>query len=151
MAPAAAATPAPAPVAPAPAAIVEDFAGRWSLEVTFEEGRAHLGWETTRQRCAASVLRCAPCLIGLFSIVTLIFIRLWRSSSSSGNGGRGACWTHHTPCYHKAEPTFADALYAVRRTLWDGCLLKHVLGPRRVTTLPRHLKRTLITYLAEAG
>jgi len=112
--------------------------------------RAHLGWETTRQRCAASVLRCAPCLIGLFSIVTLIFIRLWRSSSS-GNGGRGACWTHHTPCYHKAEPTFADALYAVRRTLWDGCLLKHVLGPRRVTTLPRHLKRTLITYLAEAG
>jgi len=150
-APAAAATPAPAPVAPAPAAIVEDFAGRWSLEVTFEEGRAHLGWETTRQRCAASVLRCAPCLIGLFSIVTLIFIRLWRSSSSSGNGGRGACWTHHTPCYHKAEPTFADALYAVRRTLWDGCLLKHVLGPRRVTTLPRHLKRTLITYLAEAG
>jgi hypothetical protein len=127
------------------AAIVEDFAGRWSLEVTFEEGRTHLGWETTRQRCAASVLRCGPCLIGLFSVVSLIFIRLWRSGSDKGR------WMHHTPCYHKAEPTFADAVYAVRRLMWDGCLLKHVLGPRRVTTLPRDLKRTLITYLAEAG
>ena len=132
----------------APAGVVEDFAGRWSLEVTFEEGRAHLGWETTRQRCAASVLRCAPCLIALFSIVSLIFIQLWRSGSGSGSGAQ---WMHHTPCYRKAEPTFADALYAVRRMFWDGCLLKHVLGPRRVTMLPRHLKRTLITYLAEAG
>jgi hypothetical protein len=126
----------------APAAVVEEFAGRWSIEVTFEEGRAHLGWETTRQRCERSVLRGAPCLIGLFSLVALVFARLWRQ-------GRAA--VHQTPCYPKAEPTFADALYAVRRAVWDGCLLKHVLGPRRVTTLPRRLKRTLITYLAEAG
>jgi hypothetical protein len=146
-APSAAAPAAP----PSPAAIVEDFAGRWSLEVTFEEGRAHLGWETTRQRCAASVLRCGPCLIGLFSVVSLIFIRLWRSSSGSSGSSHKGRWMHHTPCYHKAEPTFADALYAVRRMFWDGCLLKHVLGPRRVTTLPRPLKQTLITYLAEAG
>ena len=132
----------------APAGVVEDFAGRWSLEVTFEEGRAHLGWETTRQRCAASVLRCGPCLIALFSVVSLIFVRLWRSGSGSGSGAQRM---HHTPCYHKAEPTFADALYAARRMFWDGCLLKHVLGPRRVTTLPRQIKRTLITYLAEAG
>jgi hypothetical protein len=128
------------------ASIVEEFAGRWSIEVTFEEGRAHLGWETTRQRCERSVLRGAPCLIGLFSLVSLIFARLWR-----GRSGPQARRTHRTPCYPKAQPTFADALYAVRRALWDGCLLKHVLGPRRVATLPYRLKRTLITYLAEAG
>jgi hypothetical protein len=134
----------------APLAVVEDFAGRWSIEVTFEEGRAHLGWETTRQRCERSVLRCGPCLIGLFSLIALIFARLWRERA--GERGRGHwSWTHQTPCYQKAEPTFADALYAVRRVLWDGCLLKHVLGPRRVTTLPCRVKRTLITYLAEAG
>jgi hypothetical protein len=124
-----------------PTAVVEDFAGRWSIEVTFEEGRAHLGWETTRQRCERSVLRGAPCLLGLFSLVTLIFARLWRPGHA----------IHQTPCHPKSEPTFADALYAVRRTLWDGCLLKHVLGPRRVTTLPHPVKRILITYLAEAG
>ena len=148
----------------APPAIIEDFAGRWSIEVTFEEGRAHLGWETTRQRCERSVLRCAPCLIGLFSLIALIFARLWRERDAdrarghghghghgNWNGSWNWNWTHHTPCYHKAEPTFADALYAVRRVLWDGCLLKHVLGPRRVTMLPRQIKRTLITYLAEAG
>jgi len=127
----------------APPAVVEGFAGRWAIEVTFEEGRAHLGWETTRQRAENSVLRGAPCLIGLFSLVALLFARLWRS-------GRARA-VHRTPCYPKAEPTFADALYAVRRAVWDGCLLEHVLGPRRVTTLPRRLKRTLITYLAEAG
>lgn len=136
----------------APPAVIGDFAGRWSLEVTFEEGRAHLGWETTRQRCERSVLRGAPCLIGLFGVVTLIFARLWRARGPGRGPGRGR-WncTHHTPCYQKPEPTFADALYAVRRILWDGCLLKHVLGPRRVTTLPPPVKRTLISYLAEAG
>jgi hypothetical protein len=29
--------------------IIKDFIKRWSLEVTFEEGRAHLGIETQRQ------------------------------------------------------------------------------------------------------
>ena len=135
----------------APPAVIEDFAGRWSIEVTFEEGRAHLGWETTRQRCERSVLRCAPCLIGLFSLIALIFARLWRERGHGGVGRGVGQWTHRTPCYQKSEPTFADALYAVRRILWDGCLLKHVLGPRRVTTLPPPVKRTLITYLAEAG
>jgi hypothetical protein len=132
-----------------PLAVVEEFAGRWSIEVTFEEGRAHLGWETTRQHRANSVLRCAPCLLGLFSLVSLLFARQWRQNR--GGGGGDACKVHRTPCYAKSEPTFVDALYAARRALWDGCLLKHVLGPRRVTTLPHRLRRTLITYLAEAG
>lgn len=128
----------------APARIVEAFAGRWSIEVTFEEARAHLGLETPRQRCERSVLRTTPCLLGLFSLVSLIFAQLWQHGGANRR-------THQTPCYHKTEPTFADALYAVRRTLWDGCLLKHVLGPRCVKTLPPRLKRTLITYFAEAA
>jgi DDE family transposase len=131
----------------APAAVVEHVAQRWSIEVTFEEARAHLGLETPRQRCKRSVLRTTPCLLGLFSVVSLIFTRLWHEEPARDQ------WRtlHQTPCYRKAEPTFADALYAVRRLMWDGCLLKHVLGPRRVTTLPPRLKRTLLTYLAEAA
>src|SRR5262249_54635148 len=40
-----------------PKQIVEGFANRWSIEVMFQEVRAHLGLETTRQRCEKSVLR----------------------------------------------------------------------------------------------
>ena len=127
-----------------PTQIVEYFASRWSIEVTFEEARAHLGLETTRQRCRQSVLRTVPWLLGLFTFISLMFTQLWRR-------GRCAKKLHQTPCYHKSEPTFADALYAVRRRLWDRCLLKHVLGPRRITTLPPPLKQTLLTYLAEAA
>lgn len=125
-----------------PSQIVENFAGRWSIEVTFEELRAHLGLGTTRQRCRQSVLRTVPWLMGLFSAICLIFNQLWRPNSTV---------LHHTPCYHKREPTFADALYAVRRCLWDRCLLKTVLGSTHVKKLPPSLKRKLITYFAEAA
>jgi hypothetical protein len=129
--------------------IVECFAGRWSIEVTFEEVRAHLGWETTRQWCRRSVLRMAPCLLGLFSIVTLLFIRM---GEPVRRGGGGCDWAvHQTPGYRKTEPTFADALYAVRRMIWERCMLRHVLGPRHVKKLPPRFKRTLLTYLAEAA
>jgi hypothetical protein len=126
--------------------IVELFAGRWAIEVTFEETRAHLGLETPRQRCQRSVLRTTPCLLGCFSLVSLIFVGLWRQSSENKK-----CFLHHTPCYHKTQLTFGDALYAVRRSLWDRCLLKHVLGDRSAATLPPSLKQTLLSYLAEAA
>jgi hypothetical protein len=125
-----------------PSQIVESFAKRWSIEVSFEEMRAHLGLHTTRQRCRRSVLRTVPWLMGLFSAICLIFNKLWQPNSRA---------LHHTPCYHKHEPTFADALYAVRRCLWDGCLLKHVLGSGHVTKLPASVRRKLITYFAEAA
>jgi hypothetical protein len=125
-----------------PSQIVQGFAKRWSIEVTFEELRAHLGLHTTRQRCRRSVLRTVPWLVGLFSAVCLIFNKLWQP------GWRAL---HHTPCYHKHEATFADALYAVRRCLWDCCLLKHLLGTGPVTKLPPLIRRKLITYFAEAA
>jgi hypothetical protein len=47
------------------------FTARWPIETTFQEVRAHLGFETPRQYVAKSVLRTAPCLLGLFSIICL--------------------------------------------------------------------------------
>jgi hypothetical protein len=61
-----------------PERIVGWFTGRWSIEVTFQEVRQHLGFTTPRNWCAKSVLRTAPCLLGLFSLVALIFHRLWQ-------------------------------------------------------------------------
>jgi len=130
-----------------PKAIVEQFAQRWSIEVTFEEVRAHLGLQTIRQRCAASVLRTTPCLLGLFSVVSLTFAQRLRQTRQ----GRTRPLLHHTPCYQKTEPTFADALYAVRRSIWDCCLLKRWLGGPCLATLPHRTKKTLLTYFAEAA
>jgi hypothetical protein len=44
---------------------------RWSLEVTFEESRAHLGIETQRQWSDPAIERSTPLLFGLYSLVTL--------------------------------------------------------------------------------
>lgn len=44
---------------------------RWSLEVTFEEGRAHVGIETQRQWSDLAIERSTPLLFGLYSLVTL--------------------------------------------------------------------------------
>src|SRR5205809_2171700 len=51
--------------------IVCDEISRWSLEVTFEEGRAHLGIETQRQWSDRATRRSTPLLFGLYSLVTL--------------------------------------------------------------------------------
>ncbi len=50
---------------------------RWSVETTFEEGRAHLGIETQRQWSDRAIERTTPLLFGL-SVLWLSLDRLWR-------------------------------------------------------------------------
>ena len=47
------------------------FVQRWTLEVTFEEARAHLGMETQRHWSERAIARTTPALLSLYSIVTL--------------------------------------------------------------------------------
>jgi hypothetical protein len=54
-----------------PAPIVSWFMQRWSVEVAFHEVRRHLGVETQRQWLDKAITRTKPCLLALFSIVTL--------------------------------------------------------------------------------
>ena len=90
-------------------AIVKDFMKRWSLEVTFEEGRAHLGIETQRQWSDRAIERSTPLLFGLFSLVALI-----------GHALRldGQIPVAQTAWYHKHVATFCDVLALARRHLW---------------------------------
>jgi DDE superfamily endonuclease len=92
-----------------PDRIVSLYTGRWCIEVTFQEVRAHLGFATPRNWSAKSVLRTAPCLLGLFSVVSLIFNRQTR-----GQGTRPASFAW----YAKTEPTFTEAMKCVRRLCW---------------------------------
>lgn len=85
------------------------FVRRWSVEVTFEQVRAHLGVETQRQWSKRAIARTTPILLGLFSLVTLIAHRLVADQAMPV---RTSAW------YRKTQPTFSDALALVRRHLW---------------------------------
>jgi DDE superfamily endonuclease len=99
-----------------PLQVVQWFVRRWQVEVTFREARDHLGVETQRQWSARAIARTTPCLLGLFSLVTLLAARLGRRT-------RAAVLTD--AWYRKPRPTFADTLAAVRRQFWreQGLLL----------------------------
>jgi hypothetical protein len=109
-----------------PDRIVSLFTRRWSIEVTFQEVRAHLGFTTPRSGSERSVLRTAPCLLGLFSLVSLIFAR---HAGEHRVQPRDAAW------YAKKEITFSDAMATVRRLCWET-ILKQWLDHTRVPKLP---------------
>ncbi len=46
------------------------------MEVTFKETREHLGVETQRQWSDKAILRTTPVLMGLYSLVCLMAVRL---------------------------------------------------------------------------
>ncbi len=52
--------------------IVTCFIKRWSITTTFEESRAHLGFETQRQGSDLAIERTTPCLLSLYSLVALL-------------------------------------------------------------------------------
>ncbi len=93
-----------------PQKIVCWFVMRWQLEVTFQEMRRHLGFETQRQWSDLAIRRTTPALLGLFSLVTLFAHQRMRQAAGAVR--------RQTPWYHKAHPTFADALGLVRKELW---------------------------------
>jgi DDE superfamily endonuclease len=95
-----------------PRKIVSWFVMRWQLEVTFQEVRRHLGFETQRQWSDLAIRRTTPALLGLFSLIALVAHQWMRQAG--GAFRRQAAW------YQKRHPTFADALALVRKELWAG-------------------------------
>ena len=89
--------------------IVLDFMKRWPVEVTFEETRAHLGVQTQRQWSDLAIERTTPCLLGLYSLVTLLGQQLFP---------KGDLPYPQTAWYRKPQATFSNVLSAVRRHLW---------------------------------
>ena len=72
--------------------ILSFFVRRWRVEVTFEEvrrhlGVRHLGVETQRQWSDLAIERSTPCLMGLFSLITLMADGLARQGRRCVRGG----------------------------------------------------------------
>lgn len=76
------------------------FVARWNIEVSFEELRAHLSFETQREWSDKTIERTTPCLFGIFSLVVLMTKVLHPETLPI----RQLCW------YPKEEATFIDAL-----------------------------------------
>jgi hypothetical protein len=108
--------------------IIHAFMKRWSLETTFEEGRAHLGMETQRQWSDLAIERSTPLLLGLYSLVTLFGHALAPDASLPL---KQAAW------YHKRAATFSDVLALVRRHLWGDFIFPTSPSDPDVVLLPR--------------
>ena len=121
-------------------AMVEAYAGRWNIETTFQEVRSHLGLESTRGRCRRTVLRAAPCLFGLYSVVALLFQGLPESKRTGRVEWPG-----------KVGVTYSDALTSVRRWLWREWVFPRAGGGSALEQLPEALHNALFYALAPAA
>ncbi len=115
---------------------------RWSIEVTFEEARAHLGFETQRQWSDLAIVRTTPALLGLFSFVTLLAHRL---TTDRPLPIRSAAW------YSKSEATFSDVLAFVRRYLWTNTNFVQSQGQTRPIPISAAVLHGLVDLLCYAA
>jgi hypothetical protein len=95
-----------------PTHIINWFVLRWNIEVTFEETRAHLGVETQRQWSDKAIQRSTPLLMGLYSLLTLIAMKM--------NETKKMLAQETTSWYDKkGELTFNDMMISIRRSIWS--------------------------------
>ena len=94
--------------------MIRMYIDRWSLEVTFEETREHLGVETQRQWSDKAIARTTPILMGLYSLVCLMARQLAQDDLIQ---------PEKTVWHQKDEITFSDMIRAVRFLVWKENLI----------------------------
>ena len=115
---------------------------RWSLEVTFQEARAHLGMETQRQWSDLAIARTTPALLGLFSLVTLLAHHLTEGKPFPV---LTAAW------YEKQEATFSDAIALARRHLWTKTEFANSPGEQGLVEIPSPVLAGLVDAVCYAA
>jgi hypothetical protein len=121
--------------------VIETYTGRWNLETTFQEMRSQLELEKTRGWTERTVLRVAPCLFGLYTVVAALYVQL------PARHRRGVLlqWAG------KEDVTFSDALTAVRRWLWVEWVFTLPDHATAFAKLSRPFQQLLLAGLAPAG
>ena len=90
--------------------ILSAYAGRWSIEVSFENSKQLLGLEDPANRKEKAVRRTAPMALVLYSLIVVWFHQ----------AGHRHLEFPDRPWYRKkAEPSFADMLTTLRRLSWQ--------------------------------
>jgi hypothetical protein len=95
----------------AEAFILEGYARRWTLEVTFHDAKPHLGLADPQSQAARAVRRTAP-----FALLVYDLVLLWYAERA--RAGVATDWPHRPWYRDKAAPSFPDMLTALRRAGW---------------------------------
>jgi hypothetical protein len=122
-------------------AIVEAYTRRWNIETTFQEMRAWLKLEKTRGWKEKTVLRTAPCLFALYTVIAVLYAELptqWQAERV-------------VPGAQKTRVTFSDAITAVRRWLWTEWIFTTPRHDGAFTKIPPRLRAVLLANLAPSA
>jgi hypothetical protein len=128
-------------IAMRPQQLVECYTRRWSIATTFQECRAYLPLESTKGSCKPTVLRCTPCLFGLYTLVVLLYVQLPASARTRG----AVVWKG------KTTVTFSDMITCVRRAIWPSWLVQTPEDRRGFAKLTPSLQDTILYALAPAA
>ncbi len=123
------------------AQVIEAYTSRWSIETTFQEMRSYLKLEKTRGWTKRTVLRTAPCLFGLYTVIALWYADL----PARRRQQRAVTYAR------KRDVTFSDAITAVRRWLWDQWVFATPAHKGAFAKIPPRLRDALLQAVAPAA
>lgn len=116
--------------------IIETFAMRWSIEVTFHDAKGKLGFEDPQNRLEPAVERTAPMALWCYSLTVLWYL-------TTGQHLRVTRTANALPWYPKSLPTFSDMLATLRRASWA----ERLFDPRANDRTFRKRVQPLMDYL----
>ena len=120
-----------------PAEAVAMYISRWTIEVTFQEIREHLGFETLRTWADKGVERVSPSLMASYSIICLVASRALEKDGTQLSPVQCA-W------YQKKGVTFSDVLAYVKLLIINHNILPQTTRNRTMS------KNSLQTFLYRA-
>ena len=107
-----------------PAFILEAYARRWTLEVTFHDAKQCLGLEDPQGQTPQAVRRTAPLALIVYALVLLWYADQFHCP-------RVVSWLPRPWYRTKTAPSFLDMLTALRRAGWRQYLSQLPCSPRR--------------------
>jgi hypothetical protein len=121
-----------------PAAVASGYAGRWSIEVTNRDAKQGLGGEDPQSWKGEGPARAAALSLWLHTAIWCWYLSTHADTTT---------WRIRPWYRHKHTASFADALAALRRTLWQHRITAMSASPAHRATITD----TLLDALAEAA
>ena len=109
--------------------ILEGYARRWTLEVTFHDTKQHLGLADPQAQSPTAVRRTAPVAGLVYALVLLWYADQVHPDVAAGHAPNG--WPDRPWYRAKTTPSFPDMLTALRRAGWRRYLLAAPMPSRR--------------------
>lgn len=111
-----------------PASILETYARRWTLEVTFRAAKQSLGFEDPQNQSAQATRHTAPLACLIYGLVLLWY-------ADRVQEGATLRWVQRPWYPTKTTPSFADMLTALRVAGWR-CYIADPPSPQRRPNIP---------------